>query len=751
MIITRNIQKYLAFAEDSVIDTLKKIDKNNAGVVFVVAEDSTLKGVVSDGDVRRWLVEKATPDLSLAVGKMMKKSVRSLPLGTDPRRIALMFNRGVECVPLLDERNRIVSLAFQKSLSIDIDGREISDRVPSFIIAEIGNNHQGDMNLAKKLVDCAVEAGADCAKFQMRDTSSLYVSAESGSDLSDDLGTQYTLDLLSRFQLSNAELLELFKYCRARNIIPLCTPWDLNSLDYLESCGLGAYKIASADFTNHQLLEAAARTGKPLICSTGMCSEQEVFESVKLLRSLAANFVLLHCNSTYPAPYKDINLNYMSRLSEMCEAPVGYSGHERGIEVPIAAISMGAVVIEKHLTVDRNLEGADHKVSLLPDEFASMVSSIRNVEAALGSKNTHREISQGEMINRETLAKSLVAAKDIAVGEVITRDLVDIKSPGKGLQPNSIGLLVGRKAKRAFQAGDFFFGADIHGANTKKDSYLFSRPYGVPVRYHDFLALSKNCKMDLLEFHMSYKDVREAPDDYFSEKTEMSLVVHSPELFENDHIVDLASFDSAYVDMSIRHVQSVIDATKKLAPYFSQKSKPIVVLNAGGWDRKGFLPESEVAKKYHILSDSLKKIDFSSIELAIQTMPPFPWHFGGQSHHNLFVQADQIVNFCQTNQNVKVCLDISHSMMACNYYGWDVYTFIKKVAPYVVHLHIADAEGVDGEGVEMGLGDIDFAELSVALNTYMPKVGFIPEIWQGHKNNGEGFWQALGFLEAAGF
>ncbi len=751
MIITKDIQKYLTFSEDSVIDTLKKIDRNNVRLVFVVSEDSTLKGVVSDGDVRRWLVENRTPDLSMPVEKMMKKSVRSLPVGSDPGRVALLFNRGVECIPLLDNRNRLVSLAFQKSLSIEIEGREVSDRVPAFIIAEIGNNHQGDIELAKQLVDYAIEAGADCAKFQMRDTSSLYTSGASDNDLSEDLGTQYTLDLLSRFQLSNEKLFELFDYCRSKRIIPLCTPWDLKSLASLESYGLSAYKLASADFTNHQLIEAAARTGKPLICSTGMSTELEIFESVKLLRALSANFILLHCNSTYPAPFKDINLNYLLRLAEVCESPVGYSGHERGIEVSVAAVSMGAVVIEKHLTVDRELEGADHKVSLLPAEFKAMVSSIRNVEAALGSKNTNREISQGEMINRENLAKSLVAAKNIAEGDVITRDLVDIKSPGKGLQPNCIGLLIGRTAKRAIQAGDFFYKTDVHGTRSKKEKYTFSRPYGVPVRYHDFLSLSKNCNLDLLEFHMSYKDIREQPDDHLTDTKNVALVVHSPELFENDHIIDLASFDLAYRRTSIKHIQNVVDTTKSLSRYFSNKSSPIVVLNAGGWDRKQFITEADVEKKYDLLSGSLKSIDLSGVRLAIQTMPPFPWHFGGQSHHNLFVQADQIVEFCQKNEGVKVCLDISHTMMACNYYGWDLYEFISKVSPYVIHLHISDASGIDGEGVEMGLGDIDFSELSTALKKQMPDVGFIPEIWQGHKNNGEGFWEALDFLEATGF
>jgi sugar phosphate isomerase/epimerase len=148
--------------------------------------------------------------------------------------------------------------------------------------------------------------------------------------------------------------------------------------------------------------------------------------------------------------------------------------------------------------------------------------------------------------------------------------------------------------------------------------------------------------------------------------------------------------------------------------------------------------------------DSLKSIDLSGVQIAIQTMPPFPWHFGGQSYHNLFLNADEIVQFCIDNPEIKICLDISHTMMACNYYGWDIREFVRKVGDYVVHLHIVDALGIDGEGVEIGKGDVDFISLSKAMKTHCKEIQFIPEVWQGHKNGGEGFWNALNFLEKIG-
>ena len=167
---------------------------------------------------------------------------------------------------------------------------------------------------------------------------------------------------------------------------PLCTPWDLESLAKLEEYGMEAYKVASADLTNHKLLGALVETGKPLICSTGMSTEHEINKAINFLLSHSANFVLMHCNSTYPTPFKDVNLAYISRLRDLSARCVGYSGHERGISIAIAAVALGAKIIEKHFTIDRSMEGNDHKVSLLPDEFKMMVAEIRNVEASLGKK-----------------------------------------------------------------------------------------------------------------------------------------------------------------------------------------------------------------------------------------------------------------------------------------------------------------------------------------------------------------------------
>jgi len=748
MRIEKRIKDYLIFSGDRLIDALKRINDNQSRIIFVVEDNGLLIGSLSDGDFRRWITCNTRFDLNVPVDEVMNRQFIARPITTKPAQLQQLFSSGRDLIPLTDDSGRFVALARKSASNFEIGRYRIAEDRPAFIIAEVGNNHNGDIQLAKQLVDHAIAARADCVKFQMRDLETLYTNQGHTAEATYDLGSQYTLDLLNRFQLSTAELYEVFDYCYQKQILPLCTPWDLVSLQRLQNYGMEGYKAASADLTNHQLLEALARTGKPLICSTGMSTEAEIRGSVTFLRQLGASFALLHCNSTYPTPFKDVNLRYLPRLRELAGTVVGYSGHERGIEVPIAAVAMGARIIEKHLTVDRGMEGNDHKVSLLPAEFAEMVSRIRNVEAALGQQS-ERELTQGELINRENLAKSLVINQALRKGTPITREMIVVQSPGQGLQPNRIDELVGKVANRDFAPGDLFFASDISQPICKKHHYRFSRPYGIPVRYHDYAALTADMTLDFVEFHLSYHDLDTKLDQFFSTTQPIGYAVHSPELFAGDHIMDLAHSDANYRQHSIRELQRVVTIAQVIGGYFPATHHPVLVVNAGGWSPQGFIPKAARAARYQQVAESLEQIDLSSVALAIQTMPPFPWHFGGQSHHNLFVDPDEIAAFC-TQTGHRICLDVSHSLMACNYYQWDFAEFLDKVLPYTIHLHIVDAQGTDGEGIQIGKGDVDFNMLKAKLQQLAPGVSFIPEVWQGHKNQGEGFWFALEFLERVG-
>lgn len=746
MFIERNISAYVIFQGEALLVALTKMSANKSGFLCVIDSRGHATGTLTDGDVRRWLTSRETINLEVDVSEVANATFANMRVDAEPREIEALFSNRIRTIPLLDGAGRLTAIALARSGEMAIGDRRIGSDEPCYIIAEIGNNHQGDLSLAKHLIDVAADAGADCAKFQMRDMASLYSSGGRSDDLSQDLGAQYTLDLLSRFNLGEDDLFRAFDYCKERGIEPLCTPWDLPSLASLERYGLKGYKIASADLTNHELVSAMAATGKLLICSTGMAREAEIRELVNLLRAKGAMFCLLHTNSTYPAPYKDINLRYMDRLAEIGGCPVGYSGHERGITVPIAAVARGASVVEKHLTTDRGLEGNDHKVSLLPDELAEMVLGIRAVEASMGSRD-ERVITQGELMNREVLAKSLQAAVDIPAGTVITDDKIVVQSPGQGIQPNRRGLLVGRTAKRDIAAATPFFETDLEDDRITARAYKFDRPWGVPVRWHDYRQMLEVSRPDLLEYHLSYRDMEVNLGEWFAETLDIDYVVHAPELFKGDHTLDLASADADYRARSIGELQRLIDMTRELKRWHRRAGTPLIVTNMGGFSTAHALPVSERSVLYARIEDSLSHLDREGVEIIPQTMPPFPWHFGGQSFHNLFMDPYEIEDFCRRNQ-MRVCLDISHSQLACNAFHWSMRDFCDIVGPYTAHLHIVDAKGVDGEGLQIGEGNIDFSVIAEVLRKRCPNASFIPEIWQGHKNAGQGFWIALDRLEA---
>jgi N-acetylneuraminate synthase len=742
MIFDRNVSDYRIFEEASLREALEKLDATKGRVLFAVDAHDRLLGVVTVGDVLRWLRQSPLPDLDTNVARVANRSCRYGGIHDTRGRIEALFSPRISEIPIIDDQRRLVAVAHRDRRALHIGDFRIGDTDPCFIIAEIGNNHNGSLDLAKRLVDLAAEAGANCAKFQMRHLDSLY--AKRGVEAN--LGTEYTLDLLERFQLSSDEMYQAFDHCKSVGLVPLCTPWDLASLAALESYGMPAYKIASADLTNHQLLEAAARTLKPLLCSTGMSREDEVLEAVELLRGFGAPCIMLHCNSTYPTPLKDVNLRYLDRLREIAGGPVGYSGHERGINVAIAAAARGAKIIEKHFTIDRDMEGSDHRISLLPAEFAQMVQAIREVEESLGTGGI-RGLSQGEQLNRVNLAKSLVVTRAIAPGEIITADALSIRSPGRGLQPNKLKEIVGRPATRSLQPGDVLYQSDLDGLPVHGRSYSFRRAWGVPIRYHDMQALIGASNPRFVEFHFSYRDLEEDPAKRVRAAKGLGVIVHAPELFAHDHILDLTSADEAYRRRSIAEMRRVLDVAAKLKEIFAHPSRVQVVTNVGGASDLALADASARSRLYARLRESLLELQHPDCEILPQTMPPFPWHFGGQRHHNLFVYPAEIAAFAKETGS-RICFDVSHSRLACNFYKWSWEDYIRTIGRYVAHLHIADASDVDQEGLQIGEGDIDFTELGQLLDRYAPKEAtFIPEVWQGHENNGEGFWKALNLLE----
>ena len=320
-----------------------------------------------------------------------------------------------------------------------------------YIIAEAGVNHNGSFALACKLVDAAKKAGADCIKFQTFKANNLVCkNAEKADYQKKATGDSWQQEMLKKLELSFDDFLKLKDYCKESDITFLSTPFDFDSIDFLNSIDIPFWKIPSGEVTNLPYLIKLAKTGKPVVISTGMCNIEEIKAAIEVLSSNGTkNIKLLHCNTEYPTPFEDVNLKAMQTMRDAFGFEVGYSDHTKGIEVPIAAVALGATVIEKHFTIDRNMEGPDHKASLEPQELAAMVSSIRNIEKALGTGN--KEPSPSEKKNMTIARKSIVAAKEIKKGEEFTEDNITVKRPGNGVSPMKWFDVLGTTAIRDFE------------------------------------------------------------------------------------------------------------------------------------------------------------------------------------------------------------------------------------------------------------------------------------------------------------
>ena len=325
----------------------------------------------------------------------------------------------------------------------------------TLIIAEAGVNHNGSLEIAKKLIDVAVDAGVDIIKFQTFKADKLVSKGAKKADyqkynIGDEDDSQY--QMLKKLELSDEAHKELISYCHERNIRFWSTAFDLESIDFLHSLGLNLWKIPSGEITNYPFIRKIATFREPVIMSTGMCDDLDIMYAMDGVLNNGVSkdqITILHCNTQYPTPMKDVNLKAMLTIKNDFGTIVGYSDHTRGIEVPIAAVALGAQVIEKHFTLDRNMQGPDHKASLEPNELKAMVTAIRNIEQALGTGR--KSISESECANICVARKSIVAKTNIKKGEVLTDNNLTVKRPGSGISPMQWEIVIGTKAIKNYQ------------------------------------------------------------------------------------------------------------------------------------------------------------------------------------------------------------------------------------------------------------------------------------------------------------
>ncbi|MFM7230168.1 MAG: N-acetylneuraminate synthase family protein [Cyanobacteriota bacterium] len=734
----------------SVLDLIKE---NRGFPVVLTNTDESLFGVVSSGDIANYLTKHT--DVSLEAIKA-EDVANQRPVcghvrdGTETIEAYLIPER-IRSLPILDAERRVVRVATQQRPYVDIGSRRVKQNGKPFLLAEIGVNHNGEISEAEALIEAAAKAGFDGVKFQHR-----------GEDLYNrkdinrfDLGTQYIIAEIERTRLSVEALMRCCETARGLNLTVVITPFDEQALDDILKNNMrpDAIKIASCDLTNIPLIKQCAQAGVPLILSTGMSHERDIRSTSQELRKLMFPHAFLHCNSTYPAPAQDVNLAYLKRLREITSTVVGYSSHDGNSVIPVSAVACGADIVEVHITRSRESKGSDHRASLELNSLEAFVEHCQLIYEARGREQP-RVPTQGELANRQALGKSYALRTARPTGHRIKRDELILMSPGSGFTVEARDELLGQELVRDVAARTLLTPADFSRRHAGREDSLkdlaqslqqIGYEAGIPVRYHDAEEMATKFKLPLLEFHMSDRDLDLEPSQYIKKTWgEITLVIHAVEQYEDGFILDLASPDDEVLQRSLQEVQRLTRHVDQLRQHFKATQKVPVVLNIGGFSSEGFMDEAEAAET---LSRAIKAMQIlstthSDYEFLPQTMPPFPWHQGGRSFHNLLTSRRRIKDFldrCDTD----ICLDVSHSALACAHFDESLEDLVGDISGRIRHVHLSDAQGTNAEGLEIGDGSLNFQTLHSAMQQAGRELMMIPEIWQGHVNGGEKFARSL--------
>ncbi len=723
---------------------------SNREKTLIVADNNKVYGSITSGDFKR--------KISLSLGRdiLNASSLKASQICNEKFFFVTedeQIQKDCEhlLVPVLSSNYTIISLIVRGSPSsvIYIGDKVVGHDYPPIIIAEIGVNHDGNIELAKKLIDQAKDSGADFVKFQHRCLDNTYIESADGDS---ELSTESTIDHLRKVNLDIKELEILFQYAREKDIEPICTPFDLDAFQEVLTLQPVAFKIASADLLNFPLIQEVAKTKLPLILSSGMHAEDEIIAAINFTRLYNDKIVILHCISSYPAEITSLNLRYLGHLKKITGCIVGYSSHDNGVEASLAAIALGANVIEKHLTWNRGAEGPDHNASAEFKEFRELCEVGSRIYSSLGPLDvSEKKLSQGEIMNRSNLSKSLYAAKDLKKGDMASNKDFICKSPGVGIPCSSLKFIENREILCDVKShqpifDSFFFEDKDHWKLT--DAIPINSKWGIPVRFRDVNDAISTFEPAFVEFHLTYSDLNYKNFNNLNiNKT--GVKVHAPELFAENFIIDLASNEKKIRDLSIDYMKRTVEVAHSIYKESAQNTTLDLVINPGGHSSDNFLSEDLRPLMFENLFNSFNKIEFGIVNPIIQSMPPFPWHLGGRRYHNLFVKLEDFKKWHDIT-GYMFCIDYSHSFLASKFLEIPFDDYCRTLVPYSKYFHIADADGPDGEGLQILDGEINFKSVFDKL-LVDHEFEYIPEIWQGHVNNFNGFKIALKNLRNLGW
>ena len=602
------------------------------------------------------------------------------------------------------------------------------------IIAELGINHRGSSEVAGQLIDIAAEAGAWGAKFQYRAQKGFYQATHEIGDeiLSREIDDCYidpetVLELAGRIrQRGMAAGISFFKFEDAADFGERIQEFDF-------------FKVPSAELLNEDLIFAVAGLGKPVILSTGGHSEEDIFRSIEATKSIP-ELTYLHCISNYPVLLGNQQMRFLETLKAHTGAPVGYSSHDQDWEVCLLAAANGATVFERHLTMDKNGRGIDDSSSSDPQEFRRLCKLLNAFETVQGTGR--REINQGERINMQNLGSSLYASRDIAPGEALSSANTVVKAPRKGLTWADVKRRGAAEVRRPVAAGTAI--SELHFTETKAPledkliAFCDERQLSIPLRLHDAEVLQTRFPIQNNELHLSYEEVAAFGRDMDSELARLDLErqysIHIPDYIDSKTLIDPLADDERVRTGSRQVVATCVDLARALE---ARTGAPVPIV--GSFSR--LRPEGK-KQTYLQLKNYLDEAGRArGAPVYPQWLPRIAWYFGGADVLDLFCGEDDIDIIVEIG--MEVCLDLSHLILSANYSKADWRSWCERLMPLARHIHIADAVGIDGEGIEFGQGDL--GDPSAYLVGPQRKV---LEVWQGHLSEGDGFDNAIRQLGA---
>jgi sialic acid synthase SpsE len=596
-------------------------------------------------------------------------------------------------------------------------------KMDRLVIAEIGINHDGDELIAKKLIHDAFSAGCQAVKFQYRNLSRVYSSNHK------EIGDEIISAELIKSELGIDQIMILANYAKNLGLmvgISCFTEFDLEEI-VLRLDLFDFFKVPSVELLNYNLIDAMLATKKHTYISLGAHDEDEIEESLTRIIS-NSNWTPMHCISNYPTSKHNSRLGYLLYLQNKWNRPVGYSSHDESWEMCIVALTLGARVIERHITHSREAQGLDHSASSTVDSFSKLCEIAQSIDTSLLG-NGPRISNQGEKLNRQNLGRSFFANRDLEVGSELKSKNFDYRSPQTGLNYQEFGMVLGQKLILPIKKGSVLSSAYVSDEIIRIDDNTIAAAnklkLSLPVRLHDYEVISREIPIDNFEFHLSFEEIS-GEIDIGGFNRNHTFSIHVPDYLDSKRLFDPFSLQTEIRRQSRAMLSKVFQFAQELS-IFTEKSVTIVSSFTG--------LEVDKASFYQELSYLIEEHKNSLVTLTAQWLPPFAWYFGGSiplRHLNSMEDLPYIESFA-----IPLTMDTSHLFLCRNFSNNDLLEIWARTSPFVRHIHLSDATGIDGEGLQLGHGDSENQTFfPLAIQSTPVKV---LEIWQGHLNNYAGF------------